>query len=242
MDDASQNPVHVTLPARAWAAAAVVVVLLFATFAFMTHVLLDQRRLIDSQNRKAYAQLERITPVLEAAQPVLGEARRQAPAARRTARATRRLAETGVPLLDALRAADLPNTTRLTGQALATLFHGDRLAGTLDATRAVLGQARTTDLVPRAAATLQDVGALASDLRSRHATGRLLRAADETVRLRRRADRLLGLQQRALDVLTETLAIQKQALRHIESLDRKTGGQLAAPGAATGHLKTPGSG
>ena len=53
------EPVRIQLPTIAWAGVALLLVMLFGTFWFMTKVLLDQRHLIDSQNRKAYAQLER---------------------------------------------------------------------------------------------------------------------------------------------------------------------------------------
>jgi hypothetical protein len=62
----------------------------------------------------------------------------------------------------------------------------------------------------------------------------LLRRADEaisaTLHLESLQSRALRLQVRQVGVQEETLAIQREALVHIRSLDRKTGGQLPAGG------------
>jgi hypothetical protein len=235
------EPVRVQLPPAAWAGIAIILVLLFATFWFMTKVLLDQRHLIDSQNRKAFAQLERLTPVLRETRPVLAEAQRQAKPARQTLRDTRRLTQAAQPLVESLARADLPAVAQVTGEAAAVLVEGDRLPHALNAVmvladevqRARLPQtlAALGDLAPRATEALDRTNRLLRELRRRHATSRLLRAADETVRVRRRTDTLIEMQRQAMELQTELLAIQKEALRRIESLDNKTGGPALAPAA-----------
>jgi hypothetical protein len=216
MTDQRPSPVRLELPRWAAVLIAAVVLLLFGTFFFMTKVLLDQRHLIDSQNRKAFAQLERLTPVLRGARPVLDEARGQAAPTRAALRDGRRFARSAQPLIDSLTRADLDSVAQVTGEAAAAFLHD----------------------LPRAREALDLTAGLLQELGRRRATDRLLRAADETVRLRVRTDRLLAQQQRALDIQAqslaaqkETLAIQKEALQHIRSLDAKTGGPILAAGA-----------
>src|SRR4051794_20230910 len=215
MDDQRPTAVRLELPRWAVVLLAAFVVLLFGTFFFMTKVLLDQRHLIDSQNRKAYAQLERLTPVLRGADPVLDEARRQARPTRAALRDGRRLARTAQPLADSLTRADLPSMAQLVSDAAAAFVRD----------------------LPRARESLDRTTSFLRELGDRRATDRLLRAADETVRLRVRADRLLALQRQTLDVQRqslatqqETLAVQQEALRRIRSIDDKTGGPVLTPG------------
>jgi hypothetical protein len=214
VNDQRPAPVRPELPGWAAVLIAALVVLLFGTFFFMTKVLLDQRHLIDSQNRKAFAQLERLTPVLRDAKPVLDEARRQAAPTRAALRDGRRLARSAQPLADSLTRADLPSMAQVVGEAAAAFLQD---------------LPRTRDALDRTSSVLRELG-------DRRATDRLLRAADETVRVRVRTDRLLALQQQTLDIQQqslatqrETLAIQQEALRRIKSLDDKTGGPILTP-------------
>jgi hypothetical protein len=85
------------------------------------------------------------------------------------------------------------------------VLYRDRLARALDATNALLAQVRDTNLI--------EVTARAGRTAPRQMR-RLLRIQLATLRT----------QKRSLDTQLATLTVQRQALVHIESIDRKTGG------------------
>jgi ABC-type transporter Mla subunit MlaD len=163
------------------------------------------------------------------------------------------------PILDTLRPL-LDETGPVLREAGPALQEARRLAGPLGETaddvsaalepapqlvRGVLALVgRTLPVVDMLQATMPEVRTLMSELRAvlpaasefldEAARRELLRRADAAVSATLHIEsiqvRSLRTIRRQLAIQEETLAIQKQALEHIESLDRKTGGEFP-PGA-----------
>jgi hypothetical protein len=108
---------------------------------------------------------------------------------------------------------------------IGTLLYRARLARALDATNALLEQVRSTDLVATAARSTRLAPVAVRRLR------RLLRVQRDTLRVQRKT---LRVQRNSRDIQARTLTVQIDALQHIESIDRKTGGQLPPATPATG--------
>jgi hypothetical protein len=75
---ADPTPRTVTLPLRAWVAAAIVGVLVLAMLAGQLALLVEQRRLIDHQNKVATTQAVRARPALRTLDTLLGDSPRGA--------------------------------------------------------------------------------------------------------------------------------------------------------------------
>jgi ABC-type transporter Mla subunit MlaD len=187
-------------------------------------VLADSNDRIHAQDAKIADLRRDAEPVLEALRPLLAETRplvREARGLRRPlGRTLEDVAAAAEAAPPALRAARV-----LVGRSLPVVDALWRLlpgAGALvPELRALLPELRA--VLPRAARFLDETERRA-----------LLRRADEaisaTLRLESLQSRALQLQARQFGVLEETLAIQREALVHIRSLDRKTGGQLPTGG------------
>jgi ABC-type transporter Mla subunit MlaD len=167
-------------------------------------VLSDANDRIHAQDAKIADLRADAEPVLRAVRPLVRETRplvRDARALRRPlTRTLEDLAAAAQEAPPALRAARV-----LVGRSLPVI---ESLQAVLPELRAVL---------PRAARFLDETERRA-----------LLRRADEavsaTLHLESLQIRALRLQERQFDVQDETLAIQRRALRHIRSIDRRTGG------------------
>jgi hypothetical protein len=189
--------------------AGVLLVLLVAGIAVQIAILQDSRDHIQAQDAKATLLLrraEQAAPATKDAVPLIRDAR---PLVRKLGRAIGPLLGSGSSLAAATE--DVPTLVRtvqvLAAAALPVFADRDRLARTLDATNDLLAEVRAENLVEVSA-----------------------RAGRSTPRLMRRLLRIqlatLETQKRSLETQLKTLGIQRQALTHIESIDRKTGGTV----------------
>jgi hypothetical protein len=216
---------QVTLPPLAWAlivGAGLLLVLLVVGIAIQIAILQDSRDHIQAQDKKAALLLRRAEAAAPAAQQAVPLIRDARPLVRRLRRAIRGLSGSGTSIesatsrlpaiaraVQALAQFALPAldaATTVSGQVL----HRNRLARALDATNDLLAEVRGADLV--------DISA---------------RAGREAPRLMRRLIKIqlvtLRVQRRSLSAQVKTLGIQREALVHIKSIDRKTGGPVPAP-------------
>lgn len=212
-------------------AAGVLLVALVIGVWVMIGLLKDSRDHIRAQDTKTAVLLEKLRAAAPTTRQLIGETRPVirtlhgvlGPLSRSTgavAAATEQLPNTlnaadaltanALPLLDKLAPVDLTHLLDSTGSLVdATLYRG-RLTNALDAANGLLADIREQHLV-------------AVSANAARTTPTLMRA------LLRVQLRTLQVQQRSLDAQLTTLAVQRQALTHIESIDRKTGGPVGPP-------------
>jgi hypothetical protein len=208
-----------TLPPLAWAGligAGLMLLLLVIGIATLVVILKDSRDHIRAQDAKTAVLLEKVRaaqPTASQVSPLISEAR---PVVRRIGKAVGPLSQSGSAIATAVER--LPRVARAV-QAIAEavvpattpLVERDRLVRALDSTNELLAAVRAQDLVSVSA-----------------------RAARETPDLMRRLLHVqqltLETQKRSLEAQIATLDIQRQALVHIQSIDRKTGGTVPAQG------------
>jgi hypothetical protein len=194
-------------------------------------VLSDSRSHIEAQDAKVTRLLELSKPSLQEAKPLAAEAKpvlRQAePLVRAASRALPGIKEASrdgafvldrlpvfmqagqalfheaSPALDAIAQSQLGPSLAAVRTLAAQMLEGDRLAATLDSARALTDRVSALDLPGRA-------------VRSAHRLARLLNVQ---VRAYRK-------QKNTLSILRQSLRIQQETLRHVRSLDTKTGGTL----------------
>jgi hypothetical protein len=126
-------------------------------------------------------------------------------------RTTEGLARLSVPVLSSLGQVNLARILLAGGTVADALLYRDRFSRAIDETNHLLAEVRDENLIPVAADAARETPSLIR---------RLLRIQLKTLKTQRAS---LGSQRR-------TLEIQREALVHIESIDRKTGGPLPPPG------------
>jgi hypothetical protein len=210
---------QMTLPPLAWAGligAGLMLLLLVIGIATLVVILKDSRDHIRAQDAKTAVLLEKVRaaqPTASQVSPLISEAR---PVVRRIGKAVGPLSQSGSAIATAVER--LPRVARAVQAiaeavvpATAPLVERDRLVRALDSTNELLAAVRAQDLVSVSA-----------------------RAARETPDLMRRLLHVqqltLETQKRSLEAQLATLDIQRQALVHIQSIDRKTGGTVPAQG------------
>jgi hypothetical protein len=216
-------------------AAAVFGALMLGLLATQIVLLTDQLRTVRTQRSIAERQAARTLPLLDAIEPLVGDTRSSLPELRRGAGRLDRLIRGAGPLIADLRAARAPEAARAT-LALATVLLDARVGATTEAVRALASQLTEAELGP-------NVAAIAAELQHDNGLRRLLAvtvqtledadrrrlvphldaAAQSAPRMEGMTRQLLDAQLEALAILEESLAIQRETLRHAESLDRKTG-------------------
>jgi ABC-type transporter Mla subunit MlaD len=187
-------------------------------------VLSDSNDRIHAQDAKIADLRRDAAPVLDAVRPLAEELRplvREARALRRPAtRTLEDLAAAAEAAPPALRAARV-----LVGRSLPVV---DALRHFLPGASALVPELRA--LLPELRALLPRAARFLGETERRALLRRAGQAITATLDLEALQRRSLRLQERQLGVLGETLTIQREALVHIRSLDRKTGGQLPADG------------
>lgn len=216
---------QVTLPPLGWAAlfgAGLLLVLMVAGIATQIVILQDSRNHIRAQDAKLALA---VSAAREAAPKARAAARQVAPLIRDAHPVVEQIGDAIGPLKRsggslATATEDLPRLIR-SSQALASyalpllsdLSNRARLTRALDATNEMLDRVRSDDLI--------------------HLSARAARDAPELVRLQRRLLRVqlatLRTQRQSLETQLRTLTVQQEALKHIESIDRKTGGPVPTP-------------
>jgi hypothetical protein len=216
---------QVTLPPLAWAlilGAGLLLVLMVVGIAIQIAILQDSRDHILAQDKKAALLLRRAEAAAPAAQQAVPLIRDARPLVRRLRHAIKGLSGSGTSIesatarlpaiaraVQALAAFALPALDAATTVS-AQVLHRNRLARALAATSELVAEVRASDLI--------DISA---------------RAAREAPRLMRRLIKIqavtLRVQKRSLRTQLQTLGIQREALVHIKSIDRKTGGPVPAP-------------
>jgi hypothetical protein len=214
--DTTSDPTRVSFPPAAWAAMAIVALLLVGGIFLQLALLRDQRSLARKQKLIAAQTLRELRPLVYDTRPLAREARRSLPAARRTGHRVDALTREATPLTADLRAADLPGVTRALGALARSLVEADSAASLRDLRRLV-AEMSDTSLVPR----VSHAAALAP---------RQYEIQRRTLRVQTQA---ISLQRQQLEIARQTLAIARATLTHAESLDRKTGGPAAAPAVPT---------
>jgi hypothetical protein len=228
MPDRTPTQEHRPLPPLAWVGivgGAVLAVVLVALLGLTLAVLTDSRNHIRAQDAKITRLLEGSRPALRQAGPAVREARpliRAATPLAREARAALAAFRGTVPDL-ATAAEDVPRLMRadetlvtvaipvlrdLQAAALPRVLSA--LPPVLSDAASALAQVRATDLIDVAAHSARLAPVLI------YLQRRLLRVQKTTLHVQRDS--------RAIQA--RTLRIQRKALRHIESIDRKTGGQV----------------
>jgi hypothetical protein len=234
----------VTLPARAWTLVLGGFVVIVALLGTMIVLLVSQREHVDSQDTKITALYEAAAPLLRETRPAVADARRLGPQVRSTGRDLVALVRAATPVIEAVDAADV--TVLLTSLGSAARAGTDvlgRLAG-VDLAAAVRSGATLADVAlhrGRLAALLDESTALLREL-DRLALPRVAQRSLTLVpAILRIQHRLLAVQRRTLAIQRRTVAIQasqhelqrvtlevqREALVHVRSLDRKTGGPIA---------------
>jgi hypothetical protein len=236
------------LPPLAWAGiigGVLLALVLVTLLAIQLAVLRDSQKHIQAQDAKITALVEAGRPALRDARPALQEAAPLLRAARPLVRAgeplvvearaalrsfgvtgtelssaartlppllgtAEALASAAIPLVRQLDAAALPRVLVGADVLIGSLLHRGRLVRVLDATDATLAEVRSENLIAYAArgARLAPTGI--------YLLRRLLRVQKATLRTQRRS----------LSVQATTLDVQREALVHIRSIDRKTGGTV----------------
>jgi hypothetical protein len=218
------DPVHVTLPRKAWVAAIVLGAAFVFFVALSSYVFIDQLRTVRDQ-RRMQAGLSR------SSLPVLREGRRQIPASRDALTRGRELLRTAQPLAERL----LPLTRDLSDADLpAALREAVRIVPPVVDLTAEL---RRRDLLQRTSRTL---AATQTALERIDRLG-LLQDADRAATLTTRSfPQLLAMQRRtlrsqlqALQLQRQALAVARETLAHAASMDEKLGGQLPATARPT---------
>jgi hypothetical protein len=194
----------------ALAGVGLLLVLMVVGIAMLVAILKDSRDHIRAQDAKTAVLLEKLraaTPTARQVPALLDEAR---PAVRSFGRAIK-------PVRRAIGATAvaterLPMLIRAAGAIASVVVDiRDPLTTALDSANRLLAQVLEQNLVPLSAQAARETPPLLREL---------LRVQRVTLRA----------QKRALRTQVVTLGIQRQALKHIESIDRKTGGNVPAPG------------
>jgi hypothetical protein len=208
-------------------------------------LLTDQLRTVRTQRSIAEQQAARTLPLLDAVRPLVGDTSSSLPELRRGASRLGRLVRRATPLVSDLRSARAPEAARAT-LALASTLLGARVGATTESVRALAIQLNEAEVGPAFAG-------IASELQREDRLRRLLDGSVKTLetaeRLRLVAHldaaaktaprvegmtrQLLSAQLDALAILKQSLAIQRETLRHAESLDRKTGPSASPPPVTT---------
>jgi hypothetical protein len=233
----SRERVDIGLPVAgklAVAGGALLLVVMVGLLVAQLSVLADSREHIVAQDRK-------INRIVKGADPVLGEIEPAAddvrsliddarPLAREATPFVRDLRATMIPLLRDLRGAELRSAIEVTASLATTLQENGRLVGLVDLGTDLIRGLRDSEFIPR---TLR-----AADLvpEMRLLLGRTLEVQSRTLRTQRRTLKVQRqtreIQKQTLAIQERLLAIQEEALVHIRSIDRKTGGTAPAPPAA----------
>jgi hypothetical protein len=193
-----------------------VLLAMLSLLAFQLGVLRDSQRHIAATDRKVTRVLRGAQPVIDDAKPVVGDIGDLVDAAAPVVRGAR-------PLVAALRRLDpagIGATLAVAGQLAARLAEGDRLVRAVDESTALLDALGRAGFVARTLRAADLVPYMAGILRQ------TLDVQRSTLAIQRRTH---SIQRRSLRVQLRTLAIQREALRHIRSIDRKTGGQVPPP-------------
>jgi hypothetical protein len=228
-----------TLPPLAWAGligAGLMLLLLVIGIATLIVILKDSRDHIRAQDAKTAVLVQKVRaaqPTAEQVAPLIGEARpvvrkigkAVGPLSRsgaaiaaaverlpRVARAVQAIASVVVPVLADVGRVNVARVLNASSTVAAALLERDRLVRALDSTNELLAQVRAHDLVSVSADAARQTPSLLRELL------RVQRLTLET-------------QKGTLETQLATLDIQRQALTHIESIDRKTGGTVPAQGA-----------
>jgi ABC-type transporter Mla subunit MlaD len=204
-------------------------------------ILADSREHIVAQDRKVNRLLKGVDPALDELEPAAEDARQLARDARPLLRDARPLAREGtafvrelrttmVPLLRELEGARLGAAVEVTANLARSLSEGGRLVTLVDLGTDLIEGLRDSEFIPR---TLRAADAVPE---MRLILAETLGVQRATLRTQRRT---LGVQRQTRDIQVQTLdiqkrllAIQEEALVHIRSIDRKTGGTVPAPTAA----------
>jgi hypothetical protein len=241
-----REPARVSLPRTVWVAVGVVVALQLGTLG--SQLVLQSRQLdaIETQRDIAERQLRETLLLARDTRPLAREQREELPRTQRTLERVDALAREATPLARELRDARAGDAAQAARALAVELLRAD----VPEASRAV--RALSTSLLradlPAAAASLQrTLPALAQvgdELLRRRRLRRLLvrtlrisgevieqdlvrrtaRAADATVETTGVTRELLAIQREALAAIRETLVVVREAERHVESIDRRTGG------------------
>jgi hypothetical protein len=183
-------------------------------------VLRDSQGHIAAQDRKITRLMRGSEPVIDAARPVVGDIGDLVEAAAPVVRGARPFVEA----LSQLDVAGIGTTLTVAGRLAERLSDGDRLVRAVDETSALLDALGRAGFVDRTLRAADRVPYMAEILRRTLEIQRAtLRVQLTTLRVQRDTR---SLQTRSLRVQLQTLAIQREALRHIRSIDRKTGGQV----------------
>ncbi len=226
------QPVELRVSRRTKIGASVVVALQIGLLMGQFALQRDQQSTTDQQLATAVTQLRESLPILRESRPVVRAQREQLDETRRFTKEGTRLAVETRPLVQELRAARIDDTTRATGRLAVELLGADvpRLAQTID--RADLPRA-TTSLNQIAGELLTEqrlrrllvrTNAVLGETQARNLIEKAARAAELAPQTNAVTLELLATQKRALAVLEEALPLIREAERHAESLDRKTGG------------------
>lgn len=208
-----------SLPTSAWLlliGAGVVLVAMLSLLALQLGVLTDSRRHIAAQDRKITRLMKGSEPVIDDARPVVGDIGDLVHAAAPVVRGAR-------PFVAALRQLDpigIGATLAVAGRLAGRLSEGDRLVRAVDESTALIDALGRAGFVGRTLRAADLVPYMARILR------RTLEVQRTTLMVQRDTR---AIQRRSLRVQLTTLAIQREALRHIRSIDRKTGGQVPPP-------------
>jgi hypothetical protein len=193
-----------------------VLLAMLTLLAFQLGVLKDSQGHIAAQDRKITRLMRGSQPVIDDARPVVGDIGDLVDAAAPVVRGAR-------PLVAALRQLDpvgIGTAISVTGHLAGRLSEGDRLVRAVDETTALLDALGHAGFVSRTLRAADLVPYITGILR------RTLRVQLTTLEIQRDSR---AIQRRSLRVQLRTLAIQQEALRHIRSIDRKTGGQVPPP-------------
>ena len=203
------------------------VVLLVAQLA----ILRDSREHIVAQDRKINRIVKGTDPVLDELEPVADDARG---ALRQATPFIRDLRSTMVPLLRELRGSELTAAIDVTARLVTSLQHEGRLVRLVDQGNELIDALRASEFIPRtlrAADLAPEAFRVATEVlevqrRTLHTQRRTLKVQRQTRAVQKETR---AIQKQTLVIQQRLLAIQEEALVHIRSIDRKTGGPAPAP-------------
>lgn len=223
-----QNRQQLSLPPLAWAVlfgAGLMLVLLVAGIAAQLVILKDSRDHIRAQDAKLALALssareiapearraaKQVQPVTRAIGPLGRKSSELATATEglpRLVRTSQAVAAAALPVLADVGRVDVAHVLSTLHDLAGSALYRARLARALDTTSEILDQVRREDLIRLSARTARNAPRLM------RLTRRLMRVQIESLKTQR-----LQLQTQIV-----TLDVQREALVHIRSIDRKTGG------------------